>query len=355
MRVCRVCGQTFEEICESIGVCVNCLRKGNLEFARNSHRKWREEIGLPSDAAEHEKGLKCPLCVNACAIPEGEVGFCGVLRNEGNRLIYITGSHRKALLHWYYDPHPTNCVALPVCPEKDHRGFYNLAVFFAGCNLDCLFCQNIDHKYMVKDGRISEGKVVDLDELIEVAMNPRVSCVCFFGGDPTPWTVFALEFAVKLGNRLRICWETNGLAHPRIMENMAKISLETGGTVKIDWKAFSPTVYEALTGVDGRKAVSRIKENVRLVASMGKGREMPLLVVSVLVIPHYIDEKEIEGIAGFISSVDPEIPFVLLAFAPQHLMSDLSTTRKQHMERVKQKAFEKGLKRVFVENVWLLS
>jgi pyruvate formate lyase activating enzyme len=53
--------------------------------------------------------------------------------------------------------------------------------------------------------------------------------------------------------------------------------------------------------------------------------------------------------------VDPEIPLVLLAFAPQHLMSDLPTTRKHHMERVKQKALEKGLKRVFVENVWLLS
>jgi len=355
MGVCRICGLSLDEISDSIGVCLECLREGNLDFARKVHRRWREEIGLPVERWAREEGKVCFLCVNSCVIPEGKTGFCGVLRNEGGRLSYITGSHRKAFLHWYYDPHPTNCVALPICPEREHRGFYNLAVFFAGCNLDCLFCQNIDHKYMLKDERISEGKIMDIDELVEIAMKPCVSCVCFFGGDPTPWTVFALEFAVKLGNRLRICWETNGLAHPRIMERMARVSLESGGIVKIDWKAFSPEVYEALTGVDGKSAVRRIMENVQLVSSMGEGREIPLLVISVLVIPHYIDEKEIEGIAGFISSVDPEIPLVLLAFAPQHLMSDLPTTRKHHMERVKQKAFEKGLKRVFVENVWLLS
>ncbi|WP_238565068.1 radical SAM protein [Thermococcus litoralis] len=301
--------------------------------------------------------------MNECKIPEGSSGYCGIMWNRKGKLVPITGSFDKAYLHWYLDPHPTNCVARPVCPEKEHRGFYNLAVFFAGCNLDCLFCQNIEHKYMIKNGSIDpfEGVVMSSKELADIAMRSRVSCVCYFGGDPTPHSPYAikasreiLKRAEKVGAIKRICWETNGLENPNIMREMARISLESGGIVKIDWKAYSPSIYEALTGVNGRKALQRIKENIRIIVAMDERKEPPLLVVSTLVVPHYIDGKEVGGISRYLAQLNPDIPYVLLAFAPQHLMHDVPTTSKRQMERAYTIARREGLKRVFIGNLWLL-
>ncbi|MEM4503228.1 MAG: radical SAM protein, partial [Ignisphaera sp.] len=111
---------------------------------------------------------------------------------------------------------------------------------------------------------------MSVDQLVKEAIeNNKVSCICFFGGDPGPHTIYALEVARRIlrysseNNVIkRICWETNGLENPKIMKEMAKLSLESGGIIKIDWKAYTPNVYQALTGVDGYRAIERIKENI---------------------------------------------------------------------------------------------
>ena len=158
----------------------------------------------------------------------------------------------------------------------------------------------------------------------------------------------------KVKSIKRICWETNGLENPNIIREMARLSLESRGIIKIDWKAYTPSVYEALTGINGEKALQRIKENIRVISSMDERKEPPLLVVSTLVVPHYIDEEEVRGIARYLSRINPYIPYILLAFAPQHLMHDVPTTSKRQMERVCTIARKEGLKRVFIGNFWLL-
>jgi pyruvate formate lyase activating enzyme len=107
--------------------------------------------------------------------------------------------------------------------------------------------------------------------------------------------------------------------------------------------------------VDGEKAVDRLKRNVELIAKMDVRKEPPLLVVSTLIVPHYVDEFEVFNISRFLAQIDEKIPYVLLAFAPQHLMHDLPTTSREQMRRVLEAARSSGLKNVFVENVWLLS
>ena len=40
----------------------------------------------------------------------------------------------------------------------------------------------------------------------------------------------------------------------------------------------------------------------------------------------YIDAREVEDIASFIASLNPDIPYSLVAFHPDYYMSDLPTT-----------------------------
>ncbi|RLF64935.1 MAG: hypothetical protein DRN30_04845 [Thermoplasmata archaeon] len=235
MPRCTLCGFYSEEISSSIGVCVNCLRRDPykaLKHVKTVREKWREYIGLPKEPPR-DGSVKCTLCVNECEISQGLVGYCGMIKNINDRLVPITDSFDVAYLHWYYDPLPTNCVADPVCPERKHYGYYNLAVFFAGCNLDCLFCQNIEHKYMVSQGVVHDkSKLYSVSELVEIAMKRRVACVCYFGGDPSSSIIYALKVSREILRRSkeenankRICWETNGLENPNTIREMTKISL----------------------------------------------------------------------------------------------------------------------------------
>lgn len=356
MGKCEICGFVSDEISETIGLCVNCLRENpslSLKVAERVRKEWRKSLNLPL-YPQISGDVTCHICVNDCIIPEGKIGYCGIIKNEKGRLSTIYGEFDKAYLHWYLDPLPTNCVATPVCSEGRSYGFYNLAVFFAGCNLDCLFCQNIHHKYMIKDGKIreDEGTILSDEDLFKISTDPRVVCICFFGGDPIPHIAYSVKVArkiVKNSKKIkRICWETNGLMNTKIAENIAKLCAETGGKVKIDWKAYSPALYRVLTGVDGEKAIGRIKENVKIFSKYG------VLVVSTLIVPHYVDAVEIGNIAKFLASIDPSIPYVLLGFYPQHLMFDVPTTSKEQMEEVYSTVLGLGLKNVYVGNRWIL-
>lgn len=378
MGTCKICGKSSPTISGLLGVCASCLRsfpEYGLKYSAQLHEYDRKRFGLPLNPPRGEVGAKCNICVNECVMRLGERGFCGIWTNSDGVLKNIFGSN-QGVLHYYYDPIPTNCVATPVCPAATgsgypkyavhpqvEAGYYNLAVFFAGCSLNCLYCQNWEHKEMLARSIISWRNIKSADELKTKALDRRVTCVCYFGGDPGPQIVYALKLtreilreSQKRNQIKRICWETNGLVHPLIFEEMARLSLESGGIVKIDWKAWTPVIYQALTGVNGDKALERIKLNVKRAWEIGLVRsEIPLLVVSTLLVPGYVDENEVKGIAEYLASISQDIPFVLLAFHPDHLLADLPPTSRSHVKKAYEMALAAGLKRVFIGNEWLLS
>jgi len=108
----------------------------------------------------------------------------------------------------------------------------------------------------------------------------------------------------------------------------------------------------ALCGVSNKLTLENFK---MLEEKFYKQRpELPVLSASTLLIPGYINAEEVENIAKFISEIDPNIPYTLLAFYPCYIMKDLPTTsRKQAMEC--QKAAEKHLKNARIGNFHLLT
>ncbi|MEM4822130.1 MAG: radical SAM protein [Acidilobaceae archaeon] len=376
LGTCSLC-RSRGLISSSVGVCYECLKNRVDEavvISRSLRLKWRSSIGFPGEPPRDGR-LKCSICINECLIPEGGRGFCGVWVNRGGKIEPIAG-RGLMVAHTYLDPHPTNCVATPVCPATGRgfpkytfirgieRGFYNLAVFLGGCPLDCVFCQNWEHKTMISHGKLASwAKSYSIEDLVNEALDPLVTCVCYFGGDPTPHTpllILASRTIIAESRRVgqnfkRICWETDGLMNPNIMREAARLSLESGGIVKIDWKAWTPSVYEALTGVNGEKAIRRLKENTKLIASLAKDRvDPPLLVVSILLVPGYVTVEEVEKIAEYISSLEVNIPVVLLAFHPDHLMRDLPPTSRRHAREAERVVKSKGIKEVYIGNEWLL-
>ena len=361
---CSYCGRESTLTSQSLGLCADCIK---LHFAElrpameKAHSKAREGFGLPCQPPKDETGARCRICINECSIAEGGRSYCGLRTNFDGKLAGALG--QRGNLSWYYDPLPTNCVADWVCPggtgsgypdfayrNGPEFGYKNLAVFYQACSFDCLFCQNWHYRLSATTApKVSARELAD-------QVDDRTSCICYFGGDPTPQlphAILASRLALDRarGRILRICWETNGSMHPNLLKQMAELSLKSGGCIKFDLKAWSEELHLALCGVSNKRTL----QNFSLLSQYIESRpQPPFLVASTLLIPGYVGQEEVAKIATFISSLNPEIPYSLLAFHPHFFMSDLPTTSKRHAEECLQAAKEAGLKNVRLGNIHLL-
>ena len=347
---CELCHRTTPLTSAALGICVDCLR-ARFRAVRPRlaaiHAESRAEFDLPAEPPRHPKGVPCALCSNACVIGEGERGFCGLRTVRQGRLIHLAGTPARGLLHWYRDPLPTNCVADWVCEGHEHPGYHNLAVFYQSCTANCLFCQNW-HFRQVSPAR---SDTISAAELAAVA-NPRTFCVCFFGGDPASQMPHALAVSKRLARRgVRVCWETNGMMHPKLLDAAVRYAVDTGGCVKFDLKAFDEEVHFALTGVSNQRTLENFQ---RAAGRYGERPELPLVVASTLLVPGYVDASQVARIAAFIAALDPRIPYALLAFAPHFYMGDLPCTSVRQAQEAEAAARGAGLVNVRVGNRHLL-
>jgi len=361
---CLLCGNSLDGITGSIGICPPCVRnrpdecRDRIELV---HAESREMFGLPARPVANPDGIECKLCFLRCKPGKNQKGYCGV--RHGSKSSMRNDGRSRGLVTFYHDPLPTNCVADWVSaggtgagyphyandcgPEV---GFYNLAVFFEACNLNCLFCQNWSFKTAHLSPRWAKQGT------IEDAINDCTSCISFFGGDPAPQLPYAIRItkAVRKKNPdriLRICWETNGASHPSGLKEMTRLSIESGGCVKIDLKAWRPETHRALCGFDN----SKILDNFARAAGWASKRlSPPALVASTPLIPGYIDEDEIYRLASFIAGINPDIPYALLAYAPQFVMDDSPTTSAALAQTCLEAAKNAGLTRIRIANEHLL-
>ena len=137
-----------------------------------------------------------------------------------------------------------------------------------------------------------------------------------------------------------------------LLNEVMSLSLESGGCVKFDLKAADSNIHLALCGIDNR----RTRENFAAAARRIPERpEPPPLVASTLLVPGYVDVQEVKAIAAFIAAQDPNIPYALLGFHGDFLMTDLPRTARKQAERCLRAAKEAGLKRVRIGNIHILS
>lgn len=364
MTTCINCKKESNLISETLGICLECIRKDFTEvsgYIKEVHKKTRRDFNLPLEPPKDSKGIGCELCVNECKIAKGEKGYCGLRKNVDGKLLGPTKD--LASLSFYHDNLPTNCVADWVCPggagvgfpkfaykDGPEYGYKNLAIFFIGCSFNCLFCQNWHYR-----SQINRPPSISINKLLK-AIDNRTSCICYFGGDPASQLTFSIEFSksaikARKDSILRICWETNGTMHPKLLEKMMELALSTGGCVKFDLKAFDERLNLALCGITNKRTL----ENFALAARyVRKRREPPILIASTLLVPGYIDSKEVFDIANFITKFDRSIPYSLLGFAPNFYMSDLPCTSRRHAQDCKSAAEKAGLINVNIGNRQLL-
>jgi pyruvate formate lyase activating enzyme len=172
-------------------------------------------------------------------------------------------------------------------------------------------------------------------------------------GPQIPHALKSAQLAVKRkrGESLRICWETNGSLNEPYLTKMARLSLQSGGCVKVDLKCWDKGLHQALCGVGNEKTF----DNFKVLNELGSQRpDPPLLIASTLLVPGYVDEKEVTAIARFLADLNPDIPYSLLGFHPSFFLTDLPRTSRRHALKCREVAREAGLRRVHIGNMHLL-
>jgi pyruvate formate lyase activating enzyme len=162
----------------------------------------------------------------------------------------------------------------------------------------------------------------------------------------------ALERARDERRILRICWETNGYWKRELALKAAELSYFSGGNVKFDLKTWDENLNQATCGVSNAPTL----ESFKMIGEkyFKKRSEAPILTASTLLVPGYVDVEEVHGLASFIAEIDSRIPYTLLAFYPQYVMTDLPTTSRDLAYQCRDVA-KKSLENVRIGNVRLLS
>ena len=364
MGRCKICQDSSVWIASELGLCLACIRshpRQAVAIATKVHARVRERWGLPPTVPKSKGGAVCDICMNRCQMAEGELGYCGLRHHVAGQMAGVSPVSGK--LGWYHDPLPTNCVGDWVCaggtgcghPEfacadGPEYGYQNLAVFPHACTFHCLYCQNWHFRYHTLD-----ENTVPVEELVN-AVHEKTTCICHFGGDPSPQLPYLLR-ASRLARKrntdriLRICWETNGAMSERWRRPVLDSAVESGGCIKIDLKAWDENLHLALTGVSNRQSL----DNVEWLAKQVPVRpEPPLLIASTLLVTGYVDAREVSRIAGFIAALNPDIPYSLLGFHPDYHMKDLAATSQQQARECLDAARQAGLRRVHLANMHLL-
>jgi pyruvate formate lyase activating enzyme len=286
-----------------------------------------------------DNSVRCLLCPRKCLIADKAFGHCGV-RGVRDGKLFAASYGRIAALQM--DPVSKKPFA------RYHSDEMVLSVGLAGCNLDCLFCQNYslsglrgaELEQVQALGRIDERTP---EELASLAAEDALSVgLAFTYNEP----LTAFEYVLDTFKNLRKfnsvkkhLLVTNGVINEEPLKKLlplldaANIDLKGGADFYGKICGATPAVYEA------------VRRNIKLCNDAGVHVEVCFLVIDGL----NDDEGTVREIVDFLAGVNPEIVLHVNRYFPRYKMK-IPPTKIETMKRVREIAEEK-LKYVCLGNV----
>ena len=190
--------------------------------------------------------MKCNLCPRRCGASrkDGSLGFCGMPED-----IYVA----RAALHFWEEP----CIS-----GTGGSG----AVFFSGCNLKCVFCQNFEISAKKYGKKISVSQLAEIFSELEEKGAHNINLVT-----PTHYSdkiVKAAETARKNGLKIPVVYNCGGYENPdtiKALENTVDVYLP-------DFKYVSPKLSGKYSN-----APDYFKTAKKALAEMVRSRPEPVI------------------------------------------------------------------------------
>lgn len=287
----------------------------------NSMKYYRKEEG--------KEGITCLLCRHYCQLKEGQVGVCGVNKNEHGEL--------KNLVYG----HP---IALNVDPVEKKPlyhflpGTKVLSFGTVGCNFKCPFCQNWD---ISQTSNINMDITVNPKEMVQLAIEHGAKSIAYTYNEPTIFYPYAKDIGVIAKEKgLKNIFVSNGFETPEIIEDMPSWL----DAANIDLKSWDEAYYKKVL----KGGLDAVKDTLKRMVDAGIWVE-----VTTLIIPGENDsDEDLTQMAEFISKeLGPQVPWHLSAFHPDYKMQDIEHTGLDTLLRAKAIGEKAGLYYVYLGNV----
>lgn len=274
----------------------------------------------------------CLLCPRKCGTNRrtGQTGVCGVSSE-----IKVA----RAALHYWEEP----CIS-----GKRGSG----AVFFSGCSLHCVFCQNRE----ISDGK--EGKVISKERLSDIFMElagkgaNNINLVT--PGQYIPDIVWAVNDAKSRGMKLPIIYNTSGY------ENVTELKL-LEGIVDVylpDFKYMDSTLSAMYSRAKDYPSVAKqaLSEMVRqqpdVVIDDATGLIQKGVIVRQLLLPGHVNDAKAVLKYLYDTYHDHVYISMMSQFTPIALKDypeiNRTVTRREH-ERLVDYALEIGITNAFIQ------
>ena len=247
----------------------------------------------------------CGGCMNRCVLEEGQTGLCRARKNTGGAVVPV--NYGKIM-----------SMALDPIEKKPLRRFLPGSVILSvgsfGCNLRCPFCQN--HEISMAGEGDSRAVPVSPEKLAKKAAELRIKGnvgVAYTYNEP----LVGWEYVRDTGRLVRIAGMknvivTNGSVSDQALDDI----LPVADAMNIDLKGFTEQYYRKLGG-----DLETVKHFIT------RSSRQCHVELTTLIIPGENDsDEEMREMAGWISSLSPEIPLHVSRFFPRWRMDDRPAT-----------------------------
>jgi len=278
-----------------------------------------------------EEKIICDLCPRACALAEGDRGFCFVRQNLGGEMALTTYGRSTGFCVDPIEKKPLNHF---------YPGSSVLSFGTAGCNLGCKFCQNWDISKSREIERLSARALPE--EIAEVAAQLGCQSVAFTYNDPIIWSEYAIETSKACHAR---GVKTVAVTAGYITETARADFFEHIDAANIDLKAFTEEFYYRIT-------LSHLQPVLETLRWLKQETDVWFEITN-LVIPQANDgDSEFQQMCDWIlNNVGDEVPLHFSAFHPDFRMQDRGSTPPETLIRARDIALKTGLKYVYTGNV----
>jgi putative pyruvate formate lyase activating enzyme len=213
---------------------------------------------------------KCNICPRKCNVDRSEkTGICG-----------CTDKLKVNIYQLHYGEEP-------VISGKNGSG----TIFFSGCNLKCVFCQNSNISYLGHGKEYSNEEVSNMMLELQVKNAHNINLVT-----PAHFTIQLKDtilLAKQKGLNIPVVWNTNAYEETDTLKTIE-------GLIDIympDFKYFNPEMSLKYSGAKDypEKAKEAIKEMFRQTGhlKLKKGIAYKGLLIRLLVLPHNLNSIEL--------------------------------------------------------------
>ena len=276
--------------------------------------------------------VQCRLSPRGCRMREGQAGFCGVRRNVGGRL---------RTLNYGKSTHATQEVVETEALHHFAPGARILSMGNVGCMMACDYCHNwqTSQARYVKDRDVHEYRPEDV---VALCLERGIPIISWTYNDPVVWHEFVME--------------TSRLAHRHGLLTLYKsafyISLEAVRELvdvidvfSLSLKSMDPEFYRKLT----KGTLPPVLEAIDLVARSGRHLEISNLLVT----DANDGEDDARRVADWVlEHGGSEMPLHYVRFHPDYKYLGVPRTPIDRLERAREIALGRGLKYVYLGNVF---